>query len=629
MDSDSRKISLPLTAEQEPEIAPNNSKPSQEIIKIPPQDLPLEKRLKLKNCGLPKKVLKRYKQKGIHAMLEWQLECLSKPGVLSDYKNLIVSARTSAGKSLVGEIISLKCILEKKKKVLIIQPYVSGVSMTEDYLKYIFEAAGIKVKGLLESIPLHGDISKVDVAICTIEKASILIRNNQENLSEIGLIIVDELHMVGDKQRGYHLDILLSKILYMKDVGVLSTNIQLVGLSTSLEKDKEILTRWLMADFFSHDKRPVPLVEKVKVDDVLYNSEFQEIEELDSSNVIRGDEEGILQVSKNTLLEKKCVLIFCQTKKECEDLALKLAKALPEELEQSMEIDSAKMLVVDKNLENTIPKGIAFHHGGLSHDDRRAIENGFSGKLIKIVVATTTLSSSVNLPVRLVIVTSPYYYNNNLMNFRTYKQMIGRAGRKGLDEIGESILICKENQCSQVETWFITGTMPISSFLLYGDFSFWFYNTFGKRIKRFNKVLLSLVDCGIASKKRIAAFFKFTLCYCQNGSDDFNDTLAESLKYLLSNKFIEESKPPSSQISSDAEDTGNCGDEKCYSISKFGSAAAWSGLSPEEALALYQHLKGNEEESPHHVYYLYSVSFSYFRLIQHNFINEFMIVHLI
>ena len=604
MDSDSRDISLRLTTEQKPEIVPNNLKTSPGIIQFPSKDLPLEERLKLKNCGLPKEVLKRYSQKEIHAMLEWQLECLSEPGILTGNKNLIVSAPTSSGKSLVGEIIALKCILEKKKKVLIIHPYVSGVRMTEDNLKYVFEAAGVKVRGFSESLPLHGDISKVDVAICPIERANILIRNNQKNLSMIGLIIVDELHMVGDKQRGYHLDVLLSKILYMKDVGVLSTNIQLVGLSTSLEKDKKSLTCWLKANFFSHDKRPVPLVEKVKVGDVLYDTEFQEIEKLDSSNAIKDDEEGILQVSKDTLLAKHCVLIFCQARQECEDLALKLAKALPDELEQSMKIGSAEILVSDKILENTIPKGVAFHHAGLSCDDRRAIEKGFSEKTVKIVVATTTLSSSVNLPVRLVIVTSPYYYNNNLMNFRTYKQMVGRAGRKGLDERGESILICKENQHSEVKNWFKTGTYPISSCLLHYNSNYRFYNTFGKNMKRFNKVLLSLVAGGIASEEDIAEYYKFTLHCYKNGLDNFQDTLTESLKYLLSNKFIEESKPPC-KISSDTENTANC---RCYSTSKIGSATAWSGLSPEEALALYQHLKRYEEESPHWVYYLYLVS---------------------
>ena len=609
MDSDSREISLPPTTEQEPEIAPNNSNPSEKIIKIPSQDLPQKERLMLQSFRLPEEVLQRYSQKKIDTMLEWQLECLSIPGVLNGNKNLIVSAPTSAGKSLVGEIISLKCIFEKKKKVLIIQPYVTGVRMTEHYLKFIFEAAGVKVKGLLESLPLHSDISKVDVAICTIEKANILIRNNQENLSMIGLIIVDELHMVGDKQRGYNLEILLSKILYMKNAKMLSTKIQLVGLSTSLkEKDKKILTRWLKAKFFSHGVRPVPLFEKVKVDNMLYDTEFQEIEELDSSNAIKDDEEGILQLSKDTLLAKHCVLIFCQTRQKCEDLALKLAKALPDELEQSMKIDSAEMLVTDKILENTIPKGVAFHHAGLSRDDQRAIEKSFSEKNIKIVVATTTLSSSVNLPVRLVIVTSPYDYSNHLMNFRTYKQMVGRAGRKGLDEKGESILFCK-NQCSDVKNWFKKGINPVLSVLLCYNDNYRFYNTFGKNIKIFNKVLLSLVDSGIASEESIAAYFKLTLRYCQKDFDGFKDTLTESLKYLQSNEFIEESKPPSCHISSDAEGAANCREEKCYSISKIGSATVSSCLSPEEALALYQHLKRNEEESSHWVHYLYLVSF--------------------
>ena len=82
MDSDSRDA-LPLTTEQKPEVAPNNSKSSPGIIQIPSKDLPLEEKLKLKNCGLPEKVLKSYSQKRIDTMLEWQLECLSKPGILT------------------------------------------------------------------------------------------------------------------------------------------------------------------------------------------------------------------------------------------------------------------------------------------------------------------------------------------------------------------------------------------------------------------------------------------------------------------------------------------------------------------------------------------------------------------
>ena len=258
MESDLKDISLPLTTEQKPEIAPNNS-PA--IIQIPSNDLPLKERLKLQNCGLPEEVVKAYSQKGIDAMLKWQLECLSIPEVLSGNKNLIVSAPTSAGKSLVGEIIALKCILEKKKKVLIVQPFVAAVHMTEKHLKDIFKSYG--VQGFLESFSPSGGISNTDVTICTIEKADILISNilqeDQEDLGEIGVIIVDELHMVGEEQHGYHLELLLSKVRYLEHIGILSTNIQLVGLSEGLEIDEEVFTRWFKeASFYSTTDRPSP-----------------------------------------------------------------------------------------------------------------------------------------------------------------------------------------------------------------------------------------------------------------------------------------------------------------------------------------------------------------------------------
>jgi len=102
-------------------------------------------------------------------MFKWQLECLSLPEVLSG-KNLIVSAPTSTGKSLIGEFIALKCILESEK-VILIQPYKTAVSMTEKYLNNIFELSEVTVKGVLESLLSFGDASNLNFAIYTIEKA--------------------------------------------------------------------------------------------------------------------------------------------------------------------------------------------------------------------------------------------------------------------------------------------------------------------------------------------------------------------------------------------------------------------------------------------------------------------------
>lgn len=81
-------------------------------------------------------------------------------------------------------------------------------------------------------------------------------------------------------------------------------------------------------------------------------------------------------------------------------------------------------------MEKTISYACAFHHAGLTSDERDIIETNFKCGYLKVIVATSTLSSGVNLPARRVIIRSPMF-GGKKMNSMTYKQMIGRAGRTG------------------------------------------------------------------------------------------------------------------------------------------------------------------------------------------------------
>jgi CRISPR/Cas system-associated endonuclease/helicase Cas3 len=81
----------------------------------------------ISNWNLPDSVVNEYRKKGVEKMFQWQTECLQNSKVIFDSANLVYSAPTSAGKTLVSEILMIKNIIERKKKALFILPFVSLV----------------------------------------------------------------------------------------------------------------------------------------------------------------------------------------------------------------------------------------------------------------------------------------------------------------------------------------------------------------------------------------------------------------------------------------------------------------------------------------------------------------------
>uniref|UniRef100_F6RK68 Helicase ATP-binding domain-containing protein n=4 Tax=Ciona intestinalis TaxID=7719 RepID=F6RK68_CIOIN len=172
---------------------------------------------KLQDWGLPECIRNNYTAVGLTDMFAWQAECLSLPGVL-DGKNLIVSAPTSAGKTLIVEILMAKRVYGTGKKALLVFPFVSLAREKMFHLRNIFDGTGLNVDGYMGGMSPPGGFSSVDIAVCTIEKANSILNKliEEKSTEQLGMVVVDELHMVGDDGRGYLLELLLTKIRYLK-----------------------------------------------------------------------------------------------------------------------------------------------------------------------------------------------------------------------------------------------------------------------------------------------------------------------------------------------------------------------------------------------------------------------------
>ena len=414
-------------------------------IEVPPEDTDGKQHLLLSSWGLPQAILNGYLK--IKEMLPWQYKCFSTKGVLRG-KNLVLIAPTSAGKMLIAEITAIKVLKSegKNKKVLIVMPYVSAVKRAETHLQSLFTSVEptISVEAFTGNRTQYDRFLKADIAICTIEKAYALWMETfvQKKNYELGLLIVDELHMIGEGQRGSILELLLTNILYRDRE---TRSIQIIGMSATLPNVK-LVAEWLKADYYdSPDARPIKLVEKIKIGSNLYERK----DKILSSNCEEDSDSFLKTTCYDRIANNHSVIIFCPTKDQCESLAETLAASeLPASAQSSALIKVYQDLKDEESeiLNKAVCKGVGYHHAELSAKSREVIEEAFEKRQLKIIVSTITLSMGVNLPAHLVIVRSPKDGIGRQWRTRVYKQMVGRAGRQGLVENGESILMCTNKE---------------------------------------------------------------------------------------------------------------------------------------------------------------------------------------
>ncbi|XP_066932917.1 helicase POLQ-like [Clytia hemisphaerica] len=476
--------------------------------------------------GLPMTVKDMLLQiRGIPSLYEWQNDCLNLSSVINR-KNIVYSLPTSGGKTLVAEILMMQEILVKQRNVILVLPYVSIVQEKVRDLSPFAVQLGFHIEEYASRkgcLPPKKRRRKNSIFIATIEKANAIINSLVENerTEELGKVVVDELHMIGEGGgRAALLEILLTKIMFK------FTHVQIIGMSATLG-NMDDLKKFLNAQIFTNEFRPVELTEYVKLEDTLYkvDSMAKTDEELCVVNRQithpvgfkeenkRSDPDHLCSLALEVIPQHSC-MVFCATKKNCENVALLIAQGLPRDLRNHREEEKYALLQnihnvangVCKTLARTIPFGIAYHHSGLTMDERKLVEEAYSSGVLCLLCCTSTLAAGVNLPAKRVILRSPYV-GNQCMSRAQYKQMIGRAGRAGIDSSGESILVIAKKDKNKLHK-LIRGAMgSCSSSLMYEK---------GKGLRQLILSLLGLKICDSVSE--LENLLRTTLYHVQETS---------------------------------------------------------------------------------------------------------------
>ena len=443
----------------------------------------------------------------LHIFQKWAIE-----GIVEG-QNVLVTAPTGSGKSLPAEF-SLDFFVKQGKKVIYCSPIkaLSNQKFDDFSKKYEHISVGI-ITGDIKTNP-DADVlimtteillnklyqlksGKTEILLNKDKSGGTLIKNPSTSFdmdieNELGCVIFDEIHMIGDPSRGH---------IWESSLMMLPKHIQIVGLSATLD-NPERFAQWLETRCETLEKtvyltkklvRAVPLThygfitatgvgkvfkdkatqEEIKrnidkpfviqdasgvFNDTNYSMMSKMLKQFDD-NGIRVKRQQVLNKVAEHLVEKEMLPAICYvfSRKQLEICAHEVTTNL-------LEFDSKVSYTIDRdceqimrklpnfkeylnlpeylNLISLLRKGIAIHHSGMTPIFKEMVEILFAKGCIKMLFATESVAIGLNLPVKTCIFTDIYKHDGTSMRIlqgHEYNQSSGRAGRLGLDTVGHVI----------------------------------------------------------------------------------------------------------------------------------------------------------------------------------------------
>ncbi|MEG8184617.1 DEAD/DEAH box helicase [Nocardia terpenica] len=333
------------------------------------------------------------------------------PHIIGGDDHLIVVAPTGAGKTVIGMVAALRTVLEQGRKAAWLVPQ---RSLTDELNRELdsWRQRGLAVERLSGEYRVDAArIRAADLWVTTTEKFEAICRTTslREALAEVGCLIVDEIHLLGDSTRGSFLEAILARV---RGGG---SPIRIVGLSATVANADQLAT-WLNARTVRVAWRPTRLTWQLPT--VANNADWSLVDAAKSR--VTG------AIVSMVAADNGSVLVFCGSKRNVRRTALIIAAGR-----------GANVFGVDPDDPEAVHRvcqsvRVGLHYKGWEH--RRDAENAFRARELDVLVATSTVAAGVNMPARAVVVQDTEIGLNKPIDVATVQQMFGRAGRLGAGE---------------------------------------------------------------------------------------------------------------------------------------------------------------------------------------------------
>ena len=379
---------------------------------------------------------------------------------ITEGKSVVVCAPTGAGKTVIAQH-AIHLALENGTRVF----YTTPLKALSNQKFYDFsEKYGDEKVGLLT-----GDTSvnrDAQIVVMTTEVfRNMLYGTNlgavSDNLKNVRYVILDEVHYMNDEQRG---------TVWEESIIYCPVNIQIIALSATVANADE-LTGWINTvhsgtELVNTDFRPVPLKyfyfdssqptsilplftptgqlnNKIKPERPMFNR---------GGRSKKQEKSYVKEIVKNLALKDMLPAIyFTFSRKKCDEQA---EKCIYLDLVTAEERAKIRQFVDEYIAENPylynnkqlefLYNGVASHHAGLLPSWKNLVEKLFQQGLIKVVFATETLAAGINMPARTTIISSVSKRTDSghrMLTPSEFLQMSGRAGRRGMDDVGYVVVV--------------------------------------------------------------------------------------------------------------------------------------------------------------------------------------------